>query len=73
MPWVNVTFSHADKYRNASDSNQQHDSEVCSARDAVEEDVGKSSENMLHHLDSEYFRSLAHEFFSTLQLIPNLS
>ncbi|RVX11854.1 Kinesin-like protein KIN-5C [Vitis vinifera] len=38
--------------KNASDSNQQHDSEVCSARDAVEEDVGKSSENMLHHLDS---------------------
>ncbi|KAJ9695076.1 hypothetical protein PVL29_010530 [Vitis rotundifolia] len=38
--------------KNASDSNQHHDSEVCSARDAVEQDVGKSSENMLHHLDS---------------------
>lgn len=49
-----LKFSGNDKCRNALESNEQHDSEICSAREAVEQDVGKSSENMLHHFDSKY-------------------
>lgn len=51
---ITVKFSGYDKCRNALESNEQHDSEICSAREAVEQDVGKSSENMLHHFDGKY-------------------
>lgn len=44
--------------RNASDSNEQHDSEICSAREAAEQDAGKSTQDMLRHLDSEYCQFL---------------
>ncbi|KAI3995533.1 hypothetical protein MKX01_023278 [Papaver californicum] len=37
--------------RNASESNEQHDMEISSARAAAEEDVIKTSENILQHFD----------------------
>lgn len=42
-------------YRNASDSNEQHDVEISSARVAAEQDVSKNSEDLLQHLNSEYY------------------
>ncbi|KAK1562399.1 hypothetical protein Q3G72_011209 [Acer saccharum] len=38
--------------RNASDSNEQHDAEVDTARTAAEQDVAKNSEDLLQHIDS---------------------
>ncbi|RZC78603.1 hypothetical protein C5167_002796 [Papaver somniferum] len=38
--------------RNASENNEQHDMEISSARAAAEEDVTKTSENILQHFDS---------------------
>lgn len=38
--------------RNASDSNEQHDGEISSARLAAEQDVSKNSEDVLQHLNS---------------------
>ncbi|KAG2686633.1 hypothetical protein I3843_09G015600 [Carya illinoinensis] len=38
--------------RNASDSNEQHDVEISSARVAAEQDVSKNSEDVLQHVDS---------------------
>ncbi|KAL5545811.1 hypothetical protein UlMin_005498 [Ulmus minor] len=38
--------------RNASDSNEQHDIEISSARVATEQDVAKNSEDVLQHVDS---------------------
>ncbi|XP_026426446.1 kinesin-like protein KIN-5C [Papaver somniferum] len=37
--------------RNASENNEQHDMEISSARAAAEEDVTKTSENILQHFD----------------------
>ncbi|KAK1563570.1 hypothetical protein Q3G72_029364 [Acer saccharum] len=37
---------------NASDSNEQHDAEVDTARTAAEQDVAKNSEDLLQHIDS---------------------
>ncbi|TXG58235.1 hypothetical protein EZV62_016064 [Acer yangbiense] len=39
-------------YRNAYDSNEQHDAEVDTARTAAEQDVAKNSEDLLQHIDS---------------------
>ncbi|XP_030926949.1 kinesin-like protein KIN-5C [Quercus lobata] len=38
--------------RNASNSNEQHDVEISSARVAAEQDVSKNSEDLLQHLNS---------------------
>ncbi|KAF8403314.1 hypothetical protein HHK36_011416 [Tetracentron sinense] len=38
--------------RNSSDSNEQHDSEIVSARATAEQDVAKNSEDILQHLQS---------------------
>ncbi|XP_010271626.1 PREDICTED: kinesin-like protein KIN-5C [Nelumbo nucifera] len=38
--------------RNASESNEQHDAEICSARDAAEKDVVKNSEDILQQFES---------------------
>ncbi|XP_004303542.1 PREDICTED: 125 kDa kinesin-related protein isoform X2 [Fragaria vesca subsp. vesca] len=38
--------------RNASDSNEQHDTEINSARTTVEEEVAKDSEDALRHVES---------------------
>lgn len=38
--------------RNLSESNEQHDTEIASARAAAEDDVVKTSEDVIHHLDA---------------------
>lgn len=44
--------------RNASDSNEQHDVEINSARTAVEEEVAKDSEDALRHVESEFLAAI---------------
>ncbi|KAF7147454.1 hypothetical protein RHSIM_Rhsim03G0073800 [Rhododendron simsii] len=43
--------------RNVSDSNEQHDTEICLARAAVEEDVAKNSEDIIQQFDFMTFQS----------------
>lgn len=40
--------------RDIFDSNEQHDHEVCAARDAAEEDMAKCTGDIIQHVDSEF-------------------
>lgn len=42
-------------YRNASDSNEQNDIEIDTARVAAEQDVAKNCEQVLQHIDCEFY------------------
>lgn len=42
-------------YRNVCNANEQHDAEIASATVAAEDDAAKSSEDLIHHINSEYF------------------
>ncbi|XP_021892543.1 kinesin-like protein KIN-5C [Carica papaya] len=55
--------------RNASDANQQHNAEIDAARLAVEHDVTKNSENIIHRIDgmSEQERGSIHEVIDTVK------
>lgn len=44
--------------RNASDSNEQHDTEISSARTTIEEEVAKDSEDALRHVESEFLAAI---------------
>lgn len=41
-------------HRNVCNGNEQHDAEIASATVAAEDDAVKSSEDLIHHINSEY-------------------
>ncbi|XLS71319.1 hypothetical protein HN51_028184 [Arachis hypogaea] len=45
-------------YDNASNSNEQHDMEINSARVAAEEDVANNSKDLFEHFDGLLFKGL---------------
>lgn len=52
-----------------SDSNEQHDTEICLARAAVEEDVAKNSEDIIQQFDCEYQSHLIQGWNLTMQSV----
>ena len=55
-------------YRNASDSNVQHDIEINSARVAAEEDVAKNSEDLHEQFDGKYMVSRFNKIAATFTI-----
>lgn len=49
-------FSRCDRI--VSDNNEQHDTEICSARSAAEDDVARQSDIIVQNLDGKYCQDL---------------
>lgn len=65
---ISITFCR----RNVLAGNEQHDAEIASATGAAEDDVAKFSEDLIHHINSEYFRNLFMYINLTKSFLSNI-